>query len=110
MDTTEIYKKIVSGYSALEVKGATMPYTSVNGNMFSFISKDGQLNMRLSEKVREEFIKKHKTSLSLQHGVVMKEYVIVPDKLLKDSMIMKKYFELSYNYALSLKAKATTKK
>jgi len=34
-----------------------------------------------------------------QYGVVMKEYVLIPDRLLSSPKDLKKYFELSYAYA-----------
>jgi len=40
----------------------------------------------------------------------MKEYVAVPDSLLKKSKELSKYFALSYEYAKTLKAKPTKKK
>jgi len=110
MDKIETYKEMVNSFSALEVKGATMPYTSVNGNMFSFFSKDGQLSIRLSEKDRDKFIKQHKTGLSIQHGVIMKEYVVIPDSLFKKPTILEECLKKSYDYALTLKPKSTTRK
>lgn len=40
----------------------------------------------------------------------MKEYVEVPDALLKKTKEVQKYLELSYEYAKSLKSKPTKKK
>ena len=40
----------------------------------------------------------------------MKEYVEVPDALLKKTRELRKSFDLSYAYASSLKPKATKKK
>ena len=48
--------------------------------------------------------------LSKQYGVVMKEYVEVPDDLLKKTKELKKYFDISFAYVSSLKAKPTTQK
>jgi hypothetical protein len=41
--------------------------------------------------------------------VIMKEYVIVPNKLLANTRELKKYFDQSYEYVKSLKPKPTTK-
>ena len=49
-------------------------------------------------------------ALCEQHGTVMKEYVAVPDRLLKKTQELKKYFAISYAYVGSLKPKATTRK
>lgn len=82
----------------------------MNGNMFSFLSGDGMLHLRLPESEREQFIRDYKTSLSEQHGTVLKEYVAVPDALFKNTAKLKPYFEVSVEYAKTLKPKATTRK
>ncbi len=103
------YEKLIALFPAVERKGATMSYTSINGNMFSFLSADGVLAIRLGEDERNAFIKKPKSKLMDAHGTVMKEYVAVPGKLLKDTKELKKWFALSVEYANKLKPKATTK-
>ncbi len=105
-----LYEKLVATQPQVERKGAAMPYTSVNGNMFSFLTKEGCLALRLPEEEREEFLKKYKTKLCEQHGRVMKEYVEVPDSLLKKTAQLKPFFARSFEYVSSLKAKPTKKK
>lgn len=105
-----LYDKLISTNPVIERKGATLPYTAVNGNMFTFISKDGELSIRLPEIEREQFIKKYKTRLSVQHGVIMKEFVVVPESLLKKLQELETYLDLSFNYTKTLKSKATKKK
>ena len=102
----KLYDELILLFPEIERKGKTLPYTSVNGNMFSFLSKEGELSIRLPENERELFIKKYKSQLSVQHGVVMKEYVVVPEELLKDKKEIKKYFKLSFEYTSSLKKKS----
>ena len=109
-DKLELYEKLVAAHPKVERKGAAMPYTSVNGHMFSFLTKEGKLALRLPTEELDVFLKKYKTKLCEQHGVVMKEYALVPDALLKKTPELKKCFELSYAYVASLKPKATTKK
>ena len=104
-----IYEKVVATNPSIERKGDTMPYTSLNGNMFSLLGKDGSLGFRLSKEDREEFLDKYKSGLMKQYGAVMKEYVLIPDKLLNSPKELKKYFELSYAYAKTLKPKPTSK-
>jgi TfoX/Sxy family transcriptional regulator of competence genes len=89
--------------------GATMPYTSLNGNMFSFLGESG-LGLRLPEKEREEFLKKYTTTLYKAHGTTLKEYVVVPEKLFSSSKELKKYFQISYDYTSSLRPKPSKKK
>jgi len=109
-DKLELYAKLVATNPSVERRGATMPYTSLNGDMFSFLTKTGKLALRLPTDERDAFLKKYKTTLCEQHGTVMEEYVEVPDVLLKKTQKLKKYFDLSYAYVGSLKPKATTRK
>ncbi|HJZ82480.1 MAG TPA: hypothetical protein VKD91_19105 [Pyrinomonadaceae bacterium] len=105
------YERLVATIPEVERKGADNPYTSLNGNMFSLLqSPDGRLALRLAEKDREAFLKKHKTKLFEAYGVVMKEYVAVPDSLLPKTKELQKYFAMSYEYAQTLKPKPTKKK
>lgn len=106
----EEYDDVIAHLKGIDRKGAAMPYTSLNGHMFSFLTKEGALALRLPEEERETFIKKHKTTLCEQHGVVMKEYVVVPEKLWKKTADLKHYFTMSYEYIGSLKPKPSTKK
>jgi hypothetical protein len=106
----ELYKKLVAANSKATLKGATIPYTSVNGNMSSYFSKDGFLALRLPEEARDAFIKKYKTTLVTAYGIIQKEYVVVPESLLKKTTELKKYFDISFEYVYALKPKATKKK
>lgn len=106
-----LYEKAVAALSAVERKGADNPYTSLNGNMFSLLSSQtGKMALRLPEKEREAFLKKYQTGLFEAYGAVMKEYVTVPDALLQNTKELQKYMSLSYDYAKTLKPKATKKK
>jgi len=108
-EAVALYDALLATNSKIERKGATMPYTSVNGNMFSLLTPDGTLILRLPEGERDEFIKKFKTKLAMQYGVVMKEYVDVPRSLLENTRSLAKYLASSFCYASSLKSKPTTK-
>jgi hypothetical protein len=102
-----LYEKLVATRPDVERKGATMPYTSVHGHMFSFLTPEGKLALRLPDAERDAFLKKYRTRLCEQHGTVLKEYVEVPDTLLRKTQDLKEYFDLSYAYVSSLKPKAT---
>ena len=106
----ELYEKLVATNPSVERKGATVPYTSVNGNMFSYLSKEGKLELRLPAPEKEAFLKKYKARLCEAYGKVQPEYVEVPDSLLAATAELKNFFELSFKYVGSLKAKATAKK
>jgi hypothetical protein len=104
------YERLVATNNRLELKGATVPYTSIGGNMSSYLSKDGKLALRLSPADIEKFLKRYKAQLCEAYGVVQKEYVEVPDALLAKTTELKKYFDASVDYVSSLKPKPTTKK
>src|SRR4029077_7759001 len=104
-DKLEAYKKLIQSHPEIELKGASIPYTSFNGHMFSYFEKDGSFGLRLPAKEREEFLKKYKTTLFISYGIVKKEFVLVPDKLLKNIKELKPYFDISFEYVKSLKAK-----
>ena len=109
-DQLELYQKLGATNPSVKRKGATVPYTSLNGHMFSYLSKEGKLALRLPADVREAFLKKYKAKLCEAYGRVQPEYVEVPDALLAKTADLKKFFESSYKYACSLKPKPTTKK
>ena len=107
LEKLESYKKLVATNPKIEQKGATVPYTSVNGHMFSYLSKDGKLALRLPTEEREAFLKKYKAKLCEAYGRVQPEYVEVPDSLLSSTRELKKFFDRSYEYVSSLKPKPT---
>jgi hypothetical protein len=100
-DKLALYEKLVKTNPKIERKGAANPYTSLNDHMFTYLNQSGSLALRLPEDEREKFLKKYKTTLFEAYGAVMKEYVTVPDSLLKDTQTLRQYFQLSYGYIKS---------
>jgi len=100
-----LYEELVASCSEAERKGATMPYTSFNGNMFSFLHPSGAMALRLPKGVREDFLEKYQTKLFDAYGIVQKEYVLVPDALMAKMEELKPYFALSWEYCKTLKPK-----
>ena len=106
-----LYEKLIATHPEIERKGAANPYTSLNGHMFSLLlGPSGVMALRLPEKKRGEFLKRYKTTLYEAYGAVMKEYVTVPDALLKNTKALEKHLAVSYAYVKTLKPKATKKK
>ncbi len=105
-----MYEKLVATNPAVERKGDTMPYTSVNGHMFSLLTKEGTLILRLAPDDQSAFLEKYQSKVPVQYGAIMKEYVEVPDSLLSKTRELKKYFDRSYAYVSSLKPKPASKK
>ena len=54
-----LYDRLVATNPEVERKGDTMPYTSLNGNMFSVVTKEGAVTLRLPEPARSAFLKKY---------------------------------------------------
>jgi TfoX/Sxy family transcriptional regulator of competence genes len=104
-DVLDSYDRLIATQPNAQRKGATMPYTSLNGHMFSFLTSDGQLALRLPSPERDAFMDRYRTGLCKQHGKIMKEYVEVPDDLLRNTDELQQYFEMSYTYVSSLKPK-----
>jgi hypothetical protein len=101
------YDRLISTQPGIERKGATMPYTSMNGHMFSFLSPSGSLALRLPAGEREDFIDRYGTSLHQAGGKALKEYVTIPDRLFQATEQLEPWFASSIAYIAGLKPKAT---
>lgn len=104
-DKIDLYDRLIATNPEIERKGVTNPYTSVNGHMFTHLSKTGTLGIRLPKEERDEFLDKFNTTLYESYGAIMREYVTVPDDLLEKTEVLKAYLDLSYAYTKSLKPK-----
>lgn len=105
--TIDAYDAAVATLPGVERKGATMPYTSVNGNMFSFVDKEGAIAIRLGDGDRAAFVAAYGAKPSVQHGVVQKDYLIVPASVLREPANLAGWFAKSYAHASTLPPKAT---
>ena len=105
-----LYEALIATHPEIDQKGKSSPYTSINGNMFTILSANGVLGMRLGVADREAFMETFGTGLYEAHGAVMKEYVAVPAELLAETEKLAPYLAKSYDYAKGLKPKPTTRK
>src|SRR5438046_10608850 len=103
-----LYEKLIATDPSIERKGATIPYTSANGKMFTYVSPTGDLRLRLPPAEREAFMKKYKTKVVVQHGVVMRDFVAVPPGLLARTAELRKYLATSRDFAKRLGTKQTS--
>ena len=108
-DKLELYDRLIETNRNIERKGAGLPYTLVNGHMFTFLSASGSLAIRLPEAEREDFLRTHNAKLFEAHGAVLKEYVAVPDQLFRNTGELTRYLDISFRYAMTLKPKAPKK-
>lgn len=104
-EALERYDRLIRERPLFERKGVGLPYTSVNGHMFTFLSADGTLGLRLPAEQREAFLKQWGTSLFVAHGATLKEYVVVPERLFQNTGDLLKYLDMSYQYVTGLKPK-----
>jgi hypothetical protein len=105
-----LYERLVATQPDVERRGVTVPYTSLNGHMFSFLTPTGSLALRLAPKDRATFLVRYGTTLQEAHGTVMKEYVSVPDVLLEDTESLRPWFAASLAFVTSLKPKPSRRK
>jgi len=101
----KIYDEIVSQCPDIVRKGKSVPYTSANGHMFSFINKAGDLGMRFSLEDQDKYMNEFSTSFFESHGATMKGYILITDAMLKDKDLLIRLLRESHNYVKSLKSK-----
>lgn len=102
------YESLVAGFPDVERRGTSTPYTSLNGHMFSFLDPSGALSLRLSPGDRREFLETYESTLSEQHGRVMKDFVLVPAALLGDVDELSPWLARSHQWTATLRPKPTT--
>jgi hypothetical protein len=106
----EQYERLIATVPGVQRKGKKVPYTSVNGHMFSFLTPTGSLALRLPKGDREAFMERFTTGLHEAHGTVLKEYVSVPDELFADTAAAAPYLAATHDYVASLKPRPTTRR
>lgn len=82
-----------------------MPHTSANGHMFSMLNKAGEIGMRFSKAVQQDYMDKFNTTYFKSHGAIMQGYVLLPDEMLNDLDALAVYLNESYDYVMSLDPK-----
>ncbi len=110
-DKLELYRKLIDTHPEIELQGGLkLPHTSVNGYMYSSLTKDGRVGLRLSEGDWEAFMEKYNSIPFKNYGAFIKEHVEVPDALLKDPEELAPYLAMSYVYTQTLPPKESKKK
>ena len=111
-DKLKLYEALVQSVPDLALNNQFgFPYTSLNGHMFSLLSKNGLVGIRLPKEERELFLEKYNSTIyKPEPGPLLKEYVTVPDDLLPDVETLKPYLVKSLEYIKTLKPKPPKKK
>jgi hypothetical protein len=104
------YDRLIATIPGVERKGVTIPYTSLNGHMFSYLTEAGALVLRLAPDDRERFLATFETSLHQAHGIVQKEFVDVPDELFSNLDQTAPWLARAHAYVAARKPKATTRR
>ncbi|MEM8972272.1 MAG: hypothetical protein AAGD43_09460 [Pseudomonadota bacterium] len=99
------YVELVEAYFDDQVKGKANPYTSMNGNMYSFLDNQGRVCLRMAEADREAFSDLFGTGPVQQYGATMKGYVSIPTSFLANTDVLAKAFACSLRYTQTLKKK-----
>ena len=105
-DKLELYRRLIATHPEIELKGGKkLPYTSVNGHMFSSLTKDGRVGLRLSAEDREAFMAEYGAVPFRNYGANIREHVEIPDQMLEDPQSAAPYLAASYAYTKTLKPK-----
>jgi hypothetical protein len=103
------YEAVIELSPEAERKGVTMPYTSRNGHMYSFLDADGTMALALPPDRQAEFIARYETHVVEQHGRIMKDFVAVPAELLEKTSELQEWFNISYEWTGMRKPKPTAR-
>jgi hypothetical protein len=105
----EIYEELIIKHPEIKRKGKRLPYTSIKGNMFSFISKEGHIGLRFSEESVHNYMDTYGFVKFVQNDKVMEDYVQIPDDFLENELLDELFTECC-EYAATLQAKPQSKK
>jgi len=104
------YDRVIAALPGLERKGATVPYTSVNGRMTSYLGEGGGLALRLPPDERRRFMEQYGAELQVAYGHPQPEFVAVPDAILEDTAALAPWFAAGYAWMAARPPKPTTRK
>ncbi len=99
------YVALVEMFFDDQVKGKANPYTSMNGNMYSFLDDQGRICLRMAEADRAKFSDLFGTGPVQQYGATMRGYVSIPVEFLADKDVLAEAFGCSLQHAQTLKKK-----
>ena len=106
----ELYKKLLATHPEIELKGGKkLPYTALSGNMYTMISKDGRIGIRLGKADFKAFIETYNAIQYKNYGATMREYVEIPEHLLENIDELAPYLAMSHDYVQTLKPKSPKK-
>lgn len=106
-----LYRAAIDTQPGIELAGGSkLPHTSTNGYMYSSLTKDGRMGLRLSAPDREAFIAEHDAVPFVNYGANIAEHVEVPEALLHRPHELGDYLAKSRTYTESLPPKKGQRK
>ncbi len=98
-----LYRAAIDTQPDIEMQGAKqLPHTSTNGYMYSSLTKDGRMGIRLSGADREAFLAEHGATPFVNDGANIAEHVEVPEALLHRAEELGRYLARSRAHTDSL--------
>ena len=77
----------------------------MNGHMFSMVTKEGQVAIRMSKDVRAQYLEEVNPNEVVTYKTMMKEYIEISDEMLKDQEAVLSLLDQSVEYIKTLKPK-----
>ena len=99
------YRTVVDAFGRCEVKGAKNPYTSRHGHMFSFLTPDGGMALRLPDDRIEAFFEAYDSGPVSQYGKTMRGYVSIPEDLFSSPDRLLPWLEAAWKWIGTLPPK-----
>jgi len=104
-EKVKLYDAIIEAHPGCVRKGKNNPYTSMNGHMFSMVTKEGQVAIRMSKEVRVEYMDQVNPEEVFTYNTIMKEYISISDEMLQDQRAVMSLLDQSIEYIKTLKPK-----
>ena len=105
-----VFDGVMPGPPATKRKMFGFPAGFVNGNMFMGLFEDSMI-LRLPSESREELMQSHGAkAFAPMAGRVMKEYVVLPESILRDRQRLSSWVAKALVYGESLPAKIKSAK
>ncbi|NNF33927.1 MAG: hypothetical protein HKN68_07450 [Saprospiraceae bacterium] len=104
-EKVKLYDSILEVHPECIRKGKNNPYTSMNGHMFSMVTKEGQVAIRMSKDVRAKYMEEVNPEEVVTYNTMMKEYIEISDEMLNDQEAVLSLLDQSIEYIKTLRPK-----
>ena len=104
-EKVKLYDTIIEAHPVSTRKGKNNPYTSMNGHMYSMVTKEGQVAIRMSKDERIQYMEEVNPNEVVTYNTMMKEYIEISDELLQDQDAVLSLLDQSIEYIKTLKPK-----